>query len=72
MKAPRTLAIISEALDWFKDQFDSINNNQQQSTTINNGASLYTFDKDFQALEDFGLRIIKYKLKHLTRSPPYI
>jgi predicted nucleic acid-binding protein len=29
------------------------------STTINNGASLYTFDNDFQALEDFGLRIIK-------------
>ena len=24
MKVPRTLAIISETLDWFKDQFDSI------------------------------------------------
>ena len=29
------------------------------STTINNGASLYTFDNDFQTLQDFGLRIIK-------------
>ena len=57
MIAPRTLAIISETLDWFKDQFDSINN--YQLSTINNGASLYTFDKDFQALEDFDLRIIK-------------
>jgi hypothetical protein len=57
MKAPRTLAIISETLDWFKDQFDSINN--YQLSTINNGASLYTFDKDFQALEDFDLRKIK-------------
>ena len=29
------------------------------STTINNGASLYAFDNDFQTLQDFGLRIIK-------------
>lgn len=28
------------------------------STAINKGAYLYTFDKDFQALVDFGLRLI--------------
>ena len=29
------------------------------STVINKGATLYTFDNDFQALEDFGLKIIR-------------
>ena len=29
------------------------------STVINKGASLYTFDNDFQALEDFGLGVIR-------------
>ena len=29
------------------------------STVINKGATLYTFDNDFQVLEDFGLKIIR-------------
>ena len=29
------------------------------STVINKGATLYTFNNDFQALEDFGLKIIR-------------
>ncbi|MGA7977309.1 MAG: hypothetical protein WB975_08745, partial [Nitrososphaeraceae archaeon] len=29
------------------------------STVINKGATLYTFDNDFQALEHFGLKIIR-------------
>lgn len=29
------------------------------STTMNNGASLYTFDKDFKVLSDFGLILFK-------------
>ena len=29
------------------------------SIVINKGATLYTFDNDFQALVDFGLKIIK-------------
>ena len=29
------------------------------STTINRGASLYTFDQDFQELQEFGLRLFR-------------
>ena len=29
------------------------------SIVINKGATLYTFDNDFQAIEDFGLKIIR-------------